>query len=401
MRQSVHPFTQRRGWRWLVGGLLFLWLSVVAHAESGPNAGRPGRGRAAAHVSLASVPLPRKAAMLNQALGRPARLLIGLGTTDAMTIVGQGIHPDIYDQYINGVGTDSWVHWNQPAGAYLQKVIQNAEMLGAVPMFTLYQMAARGDGDLSGLNDAAFMGDYWRNVHLLFQKLGEYGHPVLVNLEPDFWGYAQRLQPDPSRQPAQVRLNSDCPDLPDSVTGVLACLIQTAHRLAPQTYVGIPPSLFVDLQAGEPDYLQRLGAGKADFMVMQTQDRDAGCMEAQDRTASCVRNGKSWYWDEDNRRSPNFREHFAMTRRYAQALQLPVLWWQTPLGVPGDRPTGSAPWRDNRVRYFLTHARELVDAGGFGVVFSPGEKSQTRIDSDGGQFRTLSKAYLAQPAKLP
>ena len=82
-------------------------------------------------------------------------------------------------------------------------------------------------------------------------------------------------------------------------------------------------------------------------------------------------------------------------------MQLPLLWWQTPLGVPAAQPSSGPPWRDNRVRYFLTHADELVAAGGFGVVFSPGERSQTTLRSDKGQFKTLSKAYLAHPAALP
>ena len=34
-------------------------------------------------------------------------------------------------------------------------------------------------------------------------------------------------------------------------------------------------------------------------------------------------------------------------------------------------------------------------------VFSPGERSQTNLRTDGGQFKTLSKAYLAKPAPLP
>jgi hypothetical protein len=53
------------------------------------------------------------------------------------------------------------------------------------------------------------------------------------------------------------------------------------------------------------------------------------------------------------------------------------------------------------VRYFLTHASELVTAGGVGVVFSPGESSQTNIQTDGGQFQRYSSAYLANPAALP
>ena len=53
------------------------------------------------------------------------------------------------------------------------------------------------------------------------------------------------------------------------------------------------------------------------------------------------------------------------------------------------------------MRYFLTHPEQLVAAGGVGVVFSQGERNQTTLRNDGGQFKTLSKAYLARPAALP
>lgn len=397
----------------LVGsGLAWLLSAQLGLAAA---AGPPDKARATdkprastsssnAHGSLDALPLAQRAGALAQALGRPKRLLVGVGTTDTGTVLGQGLSPDIYDQYLNGVGSDSWLSWNSPSGAYVERVIQHAEMVGAVPMFTLYQMAARGDSNLSGLTDPSFMGPYWSQVRLLFQKLGRYGQPALVNLEPDFWGYTQRAQADPTRMPALVNPNPDCAGLPDTVAGVAACLLRTARLHAPRTYVGFPPSMFDDLRATDVAYMQKLGAGQADFVIMQTQDRDAGCMEAQNRAAACVRNGRHWYWDDVNPQPSNghsFAQHFAEARRYFEGLQKPLLWWQTPLGVPAAQPSSSPPWRDNRVRYFLTHASELVAAGGVGVVFSPGERSQTTLRTDGGQFKTLSKAYFAQPAALP
>jgi hypothetical protein len=112
--------------------------------------------------------------------------------------------------------------------------------------------------------------------------------------------------------------------------------------------------------------------------------------------------GDAKIWDESNLVSPNFKDHFAYARGYFSAIGLPLIWWQTPLGVPSATPGGTVnAFRDNRARYFLTHAPELVAAGGLGVVFSPGHSSQTTINSDKGQFKTLSTSYLASPAKLP
>ena len=378
--------------------LVFVSLAITGPAIAS-DAGKQGIARA--HASTVPIPLAQKAGALAQALGKPRRFLIGLGTIPATDILAQQIRVDVFDQYINGVGTDSWINWNRPPGAYVKVVTDQADALRAVPMFTLYQMAARGDSNLSGLTDAGFMTDYWRNVRILYTRLADYGKPALVNFEPDFWGYAQRLQADPSRLFVHVRLNKDCAELPDSVAGMAACLVQMARKLAPNAYVGFPPSLFGDLLATELSYMQRLGAGRADFVVMQTSDRDAGCTEAQSPVDNCKRPGAGLYWDEKNKSTPNFTEHFAMARQYHQTLQLPLLWWQTPMGLPAERPSSQPPWRDNRVRYFLTHPEELVAAGGMGVVFSSGGPTQTNLQTDKGQFIRLSRGYLSRPVPLP
>lgn len=349
------------------------------------------------------VALEKKAAALAAKLGKPARFLVGLGSADLADIQKQGITPDIYDQYLVGVGAGAWPSWNSPTGAYVQVVAQNADKLGATPMFTLYQMASNGDGNLSGLSDTTFMKNYWDNVRLMFQQIKAYGKPTLVNFEPDFWGYTQRLSnnADPATVPAQVKLNPDCNNLPDSVTGISQCLLQMARSQAPNALVGFPPALFGDLHSTAMAYMLKLGADKADFIVMQTLDRDAGCFESLPQTSYCTRDSTGWYWDESNLTSPNFNEHFALAKSYYQGLQLPVLWWQTPLGVPSSQFGSPGKWRDNRVRYFLTHTADMVAVGGLGAVFSSGEVNQTSINTDGGQFKTYSSNYLAKPTTLP
>ncbi|MBC3918177.1 hypothetical protein H8L32_11870 [Undibacterium sp. CY18W] len=336
-------------------------------------------------------------------LGKPSRFLVGLGTTELADIQKQAITPDIYDQYLVGVGDGSWPTWNSPSGAYVQIVAKNADTMGAVPMFTLYQMASNGDGNLTGLSNTTFMKNYWNNVRLLFQQLKTYGKPALVNFEPDFWGYTQRASnnADPSTVFALVNIDADCSTLQNSVTGIAQCLMQIARKYAPNAYVGFPPALFGDLHTTALSYMQKLGADKADFIVMQTLDRDAGCFENTPQVSYCTRLDTPWYWDEANITSPNFKEHFALAKTYYQGLQLPVLWWQTPLGVPSSQFGSALKWRDNRVRYFLTHTSEMVAVGGIGAVFSPGEVNQTNINTDGGQFKTYSSSYLAKPTALP
>jgi hypothetical protein len=119
------------------------------------------------------------AAELAAKLGKPARLLVGLGGgQDPSDITAQGITPDIHERYLVGLAsTGGWTTWNSPSGAYVNIVAADADALGAVPMYTLYQMAAWGDGSLGGLGDTAFMTEYWSHVKLMFQRLAIYDRP--------------------------------------------------------------------------------------------------------------------------------------------------------------------------------------------------------------------------------
>lgn len=348
----------------------------------------------------------KQAALLALALGKPAHLLVGLGSVSPEAIRAQGLKLDIYDQYLNGVGQDSWINWNRPAGAYVGVVTKNADALGAVPMFTLYQMAALGDSNIQGLNDKEFMRQYWHNVRILFGELRAYNKPALVNFEPDFWGYTHRAFPDPAQHFVQVNsVNPDCANQPNDMTGFGRCLLTMARAIAPQARTGFPPSLFPDLAAKELKYLKLIGANQADFVVMQAGDRDAGCFEARytGEHAGCDRSdGPNHTWDASNTRLPNFATHFSLARQYFNDFQLPLLWWQTPMGVPSETPGGRpGAFRDNKMDYFLNHPSEIVSAGGIGIVFSQGHTSQTTLNTDRGQFKRLSGRYFQNPAKLP
>jgi Calx-beta domain len=350
------------------------------------------------------------AAKLAAELGKPNRLLVGLGgqgnNNGISGILSQALKPDIWDEYLVNAGSGDWTTWNSPAGAYVGIVASAADSVGAVPMFTLYQMATNGDGNLSSLTNSSFMTRYWSNVRLMYQQINNYGKPALVNLEPDFWGYAEQLAGSrPAAVSALVTINSDCAGLTNDVAGVAGCLVKMARQYAPRAYVGFPPSDWGangDV-AAVAAFMKALGAQNADFVVAETLDRDAGCFEKMPQPAECVRSGAIWYWDATNQKTPTFAEHLANVNTYHTVLGgLPVIWWQTPMGVPSATPGGSDyHYRDNREQYFLTHPTELTAVGGLGVVFSAGENHQTTIFTDGGQFQSLDNAYLAAPAPLP
>jgi hypothetical protein len=330
---------------------------------------------------------------------------VGLGSQPVSTILSQSLKPDILDQYLVGAGNGDWTTWNSPAGAYVGVVASQAQQVGAIPMYTLYQMATNGDGNLADLNNTTFMTRYWSNIKVLYQQIAAYGKPALVNLEPDFWGYAERQSnQDPTKLTALVNINPDCASLSNDIVGIAGCLVKMARQYAPLAYIGFPPSDWGgDSIAQVVTFMQAVGAQHADFIVMETLDRDSGCFEVNPQPSDCARGGSSWYWDETNQATPNFAQHLTNVQQYHTGLgALPVIWWQTPMGVPSSTPGGTAGhYRDNREDYFLKHPSELTAAGGMAVVFSASDANQTTLATDGGQFQALSSAYLSAPTPLP
>jgi hypothetical protein len=342
------------------------------------------------------------AAKLAAKLGLPSRLLLGL--SDAVADVqAQGIKIDIYTQYL---GSGDWTSWNSPPCDYVCVVAQKAAALNAVPMYVQYQMANNGDGNLSVLTDSSFMATYWSRLKLLYQDIAASNKPALVNLEPDFWGYVELQGPaaDPSTMAAIVNSNPDCATLTNDAKGVAGCMIAMARKYAPKAYIGFPPSDWAGgSTAAVVAFMNSVGASGADFIIQQTLDRDAGCYEVTPAPSECTRNVSGAYWDESNQTHPNFQDHLNETQAFHAGIgNLPVIWWQTPMGVPSTTPGGTpSHYRDNRVHYFLTHPDQLTAVGGLGVAFAGGASNQTTIQTDGGQFQSLSGSYLASPAALP
>jgi hypothetical protein len=314
----------------------------------------------------------------------------------------QHLRVDILDHYLAGLpDTGGWITWNTDAngqGAYVTQFAQTADALGAVPMFSLYQMADWGDGNLAGLVDHGFMTSYWQSAKILFQRLAAYGKPALVSLEPDFWGYAElsSTNDDPTTVPAFVSdEGAECSAFGDHVAGVAQCLVQLARRLAPNVSVGFLPSRWgANTDATVAAFMTALHAGDADFIAIETLDRDAGCFEVQ--APDCQKPGFG-YWS-----TADFQNHLAMAKLFHDTIGRPLVWWQTPLGVPSDTPGGTVnAYRDNHVAYFFSNPGQLVSVGGAAMVFGAGASSQTQLTTDGGQFKRATDGYFANPVPLP
>jgi hypothetical protein len=348
---------------------------------------------------------PSSAAELATDLRGSPHLLVGMGNDLASDHAMDGAYTlgstlDLHYTYLVGLGSGAWPTWNT-GGSFVNIMTDSADAKGVTPMFTLYQMASNGDGNLSGLSDANFMQQYWDQTRLLFQRIAMYGKPAIVHVEPDFWGYAM-MQSHNTPSALAVKVSAtECTSLSQDVAGMARCILTLARIYAPKAKVGLHASAWGGAPADIVTFMKAIGADQGDFLAMDPLDRDAGCFEAH-VDPNCMRGGTTgWYWDESNATSPNFHEFLTLTKTLHDGVGLPMMWWQIPFGVPSTTPGGTAGhYRDNRVHYIFAHLDELVAAGMFATAFGTGAGNQTYIDSDGGQFKNAVTAYFASPTPL-
>lgn len=350
------------------------------------------------------------AAELAMKLRGKSNFLIGMGSDydaggdhskDGAYLLGTTL--DFHYGYLVGLlGKGGWPDWNA-GGTFVNVLTDSADAKGVTPMFTMYGMAAAGDGNLAGLSDDSYMKPYFDGLKLLYQRLAAFGKPAVVHFEPDFWAYAEQQSKEaPASMKVNVTANApDCAGLSNDLIGLGHCMVKLARMYAPKAVVGFHASQW---SAGDPAttvaFLKAVGADQADIVISDMLDRDAGCFEAA-VDPNCQRQG-DFYWDETNKTSPNFHEYLAWTKAITSGLGKPMLWWQVPFGVPSATKGGTpGHYRDNRVHYIFSHIQEFIDAGGLGATFGGGADNQTSPSTDGGQFSAAVKAYFAKPLALP
>lgn len=363
---------------------------------------------------------------------RQRQLAIDLrGSGDFMVGVGNdnsgpytnNIPIDLHYAYLVGYGDQTgWPTWNAN-GDYPLYFAQTATMHGVTPMFTYYQLALELENNNDAvLNDTTRMHQYLADIRMLFQRIADNGTPAAVNIEPDFMGYLMQRADGgkpPDMFPAKVHFSDvpECSALPETVAGLMRCVVKIARAVAPKARVGFHASMWgayydvldpnADIEAAAKkvaDFLNSVGADGTDFVSVETLDRDAGFWETSGGGNTCsVTNGSRGpvYWDETNATLPSFAQHVRWVKALTAELQRPALEWQTPFGLPSPTCGGTSEhWRDNRVHYFFGHVPDLIDAGIAGMTFGTGAGGQTNLSTDSGQFKTAATAYRAAPVAL-
>lgn len=312
----------------------------------------------------------------------------------------------------SGSGCGWWGCWQydkDPPGFYVRDFVAKSQAQQQVPMFTWYEILQAGGSkegaeEVKKANDAAFMARYYANFKFVLDQIGT--SVALVHIEPDFWGYGQQANNDPSAVPAAVASanGTDCASLPNTLAGMGECLITMVHKYAPNAKVGLHASGWatgIDVIRNTDAKLDVIAEGNklgqflakagpsADFIVADIDDRDAGYWESQ---------GRNTWLDDTNRTLPNFRQLFMWAKAVGDTAQKPILWWQVPVGNM-NLPNTKQAWKDNCVDYLMTHILDVQAAHGFGVAFGAGDGNTTTPETDGGHLISLVKAYAASPRR--
>jgi hypothetical protein len=357
-----------------------------------------------------------------------------------------------YQYLAGGVNTgNGWANWNAD-GQFVTYYIQDSLAHGIVPVFTYYQMrqsnpgAGEGEsgGDFDNMQNAATMAAYFNDLKLFFQRAGGFaGHPVVLHVEPDLWGYLQQRarNDDAATVPASVASSgvAELAGLPDDASGLARAIRTLRDAYAPNVLLGYNMSTWGtgnDIIYSDPDNatIDALAARSANFYHSLHSGFDVTFTEFSDRDAAFKQirdgdGGASWWTADDFARNVRYLAGFS-----AQS-HTRIVMWQIPLGNTKMRAMNNTwdHYQDNRVEWLLDDptrghladyqkagvvaflfgrgvdgATCACDAAGDGVTdpqpFNGNTRASVSSDDDGGFFREKAQQYYAAgplPANAP
>lgn len=280
-----------------------------------------------------------------------------------------------------------WQDFRQAPGQYvLDHLRKTAEAAwqGAsrpqVPTFTYYEIlqslpVSEGAAEVAAINDAAFLARYLDDWRFLLQKIGN--TQAMLHIEPDFWGYVRQVNSNPHAVPAPVRAANptDCATQDDSAAGLARCMIAMVRKYAPNARVGLHASPWNFKVSGDGPatgaFMVALGARDGDFVVTDPADRDAGYYSSLGQNR--------WWNDADATR------YLAWSKEVADAVGLPTVMWQIPLGNMSQNNTTNH-WQDNRLDWLFAHRAEVARSRIVALLFGAGMPDQTTPETDGGNL---------------
>jgi len=239
-------------------------VSVLALSTAGPVTAAP---RVLYNPSADSLP-PAAVASLPVLPAKWPSKNLEIGLTDspngASALHASGAYKFRYQYLCGGVNTpagDGWSTWNSGA-KFADYYVDESIAVGITPVFIYYQMLQskpgiddltagtlnEKDADKENMRNTSTMRSYWADVRLMFQHLGAYSQTVVVDVEPDLWGYMQfdSTNDDASSVPVAVASSGD-PDVSgfaDTAAGFAQAFIKLRNQYAPNVLLSYELSMW-------------------------------------------------------------------------------------------------------------------------------------------------------------
>lgn len=349
-----------------------------------------------------------------------------------------------YQYLAGGVNTGTgWTTWNED-GRFVTYYIEDSVEHGVRPVFSYYmlqQSRPGGNGEkdtiLTNLKNVSTMRAFYEDLRLFFRRAGAFSEMVVLQVEPDLWGYVQQETSDDDASLIRAEVAStglpELQGLPNDVSGFAQAVLALRDEYARNVLLGYPVSIWgtkVDISVSDPepeevDHLARRAARfyrslEANFDVTfgELDDRDSGFNEHV-----LGDEGASWWEPHD------FRRHVRFIDGFTTAANERIVLWQIPLGNTRMRATDNTwgHFQDNRPQWLLgervrRHLRAYANAGVIAFLFGGGADGTTcacdgqsdgvtnpapingnttrsfNADDDGGYFRRRALRYYRKGA---
>jgi len=340
----------------------------------------------------------------------PAHFMFGLanGGSNLPWLRGARVPIEMRYQYLSGgVNTGrGWQTWGA-SGSYATHYIRDSRSVGAIPVFTYYNLLqsrpARGRGEIdkvfNNLNDRETMRAYYEDFRLLMQRGSAAGGRAVVHVEPDFFGYVQANYARGRRSAAEVTAavaSTGLPELrglPNTAAGYGRALLRLRNRHGRGVLLALHASDWAsgtdisnsnrrnvaarDIGLSTGRFLRGFGEGW-NLVFVSPSDRDAGWMVRH-------RPGSTPWWDPANRAYPNFSRYRDWIDGVSTGAGLRVVLWQVPVGNRRYRTMNNTEghYQDNRAEYFLESRARIADyvrAGAIAILFGSGAAGTTHYD---------------------
>lgn len=356
-------------------------------------------------------------------------------------------------QYLTGGAntTSGWSSWDKPTGQFANDILNETAANGFLPVLTYYQLlpslpasgSSESQKEFNNLNNKSTMKAYFTDFKLLMDRAKLFGKTVIVHVEPDMWGFLQRMSSDPNTLSAAVKSSgySDVASFPDTVAGFARALVGLRDKYAPNVllayHISIWGSSFGDIGSSHYDdfNVQAAAQETANFYLKTGANYDLFFYDIADADAaekSSQGNPNTW-WDLKNVTYPNFNRFHIFSKTLNTMASKRAILWQVPVGNTLYRSMNNTAhhWQDNKAQYYLNsaetqHLQDLINSGFIGLIFADGSGDTTSYsdnakdgitnpapingnslvagiaDDDGGYLRLQTKSYYAKgPINLP